>query len=242
MAGTDFSTTFFYHPACFVIPKKLKCTNARDFLQNVVEDNDDILNPDRLEELVAALETSATAAASATKKKKDAKDDILTEIRAAYEKSHDGTDEPATKKAKDPLARAVDLYGKHHSKTLDQLKDYLRYNKQVLGGTKPFVLFKVIDGEENGRLGVCPLCQGRLKFETNSKTVVCSGQFDETTQTRIPCTFSSSQQVRRTDPVHTGVGGIPDTVSFVANRKPRDSNRGLPKLRRKKKRPKWNVC
>ena len=58
---------------------------------------------------------------------------------------------------------------------------------QILKGTKHFVLFKVLDGDVNGRLGLCPLCQGQMKYEEEDyeSTVHCSGRFDEDIGRRI---------------------------------------------------------
>lgn len=196
--GAEFSTHFYYHPACFTIPRKLKDMSATDFIENVLVDasGGDIL-PAQAETLAAAIASSPPKSATKTGSK-SSKDDILSEIKAAFAKQADGDgdEQPATKKPKNDLSRAVALYAKYHKQTADQLKDFLRYNKQVLGGTKSFVLFKVIDGEEHGRLGPCTLCHGRLKFDVaeESNTVVCSGQFDEETQTRIPCSFSTTQK------------------------------------------------
>ena len=63
-----------------------------------------------------------------------------------------------------------------------ELKDILRWNKQIMSGNKEFVLFKVIDGVTNGRLSLCPLCAGSLKFlEGDYETIHCGGAYDEGT-------------------------------------------------------------
>jgi hypothetical protein len=84
---------------------------------------------------------------------------------------------------------------KHGSLTLgftDRI--YYSWNKQILGGKKDFVLFKVIDGMVHGRLGMCPLDGGALKFqEGDYEKVVCSGKFDEDNQIRIPCEFTGKR-------------------------------------------------
>jgi hypothetical protein len=77
------------------------------------------------------------------------------------------------------------------------------WNKQVLSGTKDFILFKVMDGQLNGRLGVCAMDGGRLKFEEDGDgdfRVVCSGRFDEETQTREPCSFSAPRHQKEMIP------------------------------------------
>ena len=74
----------------------------------------------------------------------------------------------------------LSVYRKYHKNTVSELKDILRWNKQIMTGIKQFVLFKVIDGELHGRLSVCPLCQGDLKFlEGDYDKIHCGGKFDE---------------------------------------------------------------
>ena len=73
-------------------------------------------------------------------------------------------------------------------------------------GKKEFVLFKVIDGEVNGRLGNCVLCGGRLKFqEDDLEHVVCNGRFDEDTNMRLPCGFKApiDEKTPRYHPWHS---------------------------------------
>jgi hypothetical protein len=63
-----------------------------------------------------------------------------------------------------------------------------------LQGNKDFVLFKVMDGEVNGRLGMCGLCGGKLKFqEGDFDHVYCSGRYDEDNSIRIPCSFKGNR-------------------------------------------------
>ena len=69
-------------------------------------------------------------------------------------------------------------------------------------GTKDVVLFKVIDGQMHGRLGVCGLDGGRLKWaeDDGDFKVVCRGIFDEDTNTRIPCDFQAKRGDRKNIP------------------------------------------
>ena len=48
--------------------------------------------------------------------------------------------------------KAVALYGEYHKRNLEELKDYLRWIRQVLKGTKAFILHTVFDGNLNGTL------------------------------------------------------------------------------------------
>jgi hypothetical protein len=112
-------------------------------------------------------------------------------------------------------------YKEHHKTKADDLKDFLRYvtrciilwallcifliipfscplfswNRQIKGGKKDFILFKVLDGEVYGRLGMCPLDGGRLKIQEGDENhVCCSGHFDEDHQMRIPCDFKGPRE------------------------------------------------
>ena len=85
----------------------------------------------------------------------------------------------------------ADMLVLYQDKNLEELKDYLRWNQQVLKGTKPLLLMKCMDGHLNGRLARCPLChEGRLNLEVDD-TVQCSGYFDEDTHQRVACNYSS---------------------------------------------------
>merc|ERR1712060_790383 len=77
---------------------------------------------------------------------------------------------------------------------LFQLKDVLRWNRQMLGGTKDVLIQRIIDGDMNGRLGLCPICfKGKLKFNTENNTVVCNGYFDEELNVRRSCFFGTGR-------------------------------------------------
>jgi hypothetical protein len=107
----------------------------------------------------------------------------------------------------------VELYGIYCSYTNEELKDMLRYNRQIMTGNKDLLLYKVMDGcRTNGRLTYCPLCTtGKLKIiwrttTTNNNTtamhssppvvvveeeamVQCSGTFDEISNRRMDCSY-----------------------------------------------------
>ena len=87
----------------------------------------------------------------------------------------------------------------------DELKDVLRWNRQVLKGTKDLLLAKVLDGHVyRGRLTRCPLCLGgKLKLEfvgddgdaDNYKLAVsCVGSFDEDKQVRLSCNYVTTPE------------------------------------------------
>jgi hypothetical protein len=63
----------------------------------------------------------------------------------------------------------------------------------MLTGVKDVLLFKIMDGEQQGRLGLCGLCGGRLKFSDDMEHVICSGRFDEDLNIRQPCGFQADR-------------------------------------------------
>jgi poly [ADP-ribose] polymerase len=82
-----------------------------------------------------------------------------------------------------------DIYEEYKSYTSDKLKDFLRWNKQVIGGTKSEILDRCIDCKINGALPVCIDCGGNLSINKVSKMVTCSGKYDEEIRARKQCYF-----------------------------------------------------
>ena len=81
----------------------------------------------------------------------------------------------------------------YEKKNIDELKDYLRWNRQILKGTKSILLMKCIDGHIYGRLGRCPVCiEGKLELSQKNEgdTVDCNGYFDTESNSRMSCSFS----------------------------------------------------
>lgn len=116
-----------------------------------------------------------------TKKKKQQEggDDIMSRLKSAAKETEEAI-EPAKKKAKlksddkdEEFQKMLDIYRTYTKMTVQELKDLLRWNNQIVGGTKGFVLFKVIDGILHGRLSVCPMCAGNMKFVDDGKIPVC---------------------------------------------------------------------
>jgi len=198
----EYKIAAWYHPACFTVPRKLGCS-AEEFVQDHLQDNseDSSILPDKEEELVEAIASKAKP----SPKKESGGGSFIDTLKADYNalngddgkkkgkkkrKAEDSPDEESA--AKKPKGHgnneAVELYGKYHKMKADELKDYLRWNRQLLKGTKDVILHKVIDGEMNGRLPRCTICEGgKLKFDDACTKVICGGGFDETTQQRIPC-------------------------------------------------------
>mmetsp|Transcript_6830 Transcript_6830/g.7787 ORF Transcript_6830/g.7787 Transcript_6830/m.7787 type:complete len:476 (+) Transcript_6830:120-1547(+) len=199
-----------YHVSCFKIsPRKLGKITAEEFVEEyLVDDTDEGVLLEKKEEIVSKI----LEASSKKKKEKEIDPNNIMErlkVKAKYEKDDDGDDrddKPAKKKAKtfesveeeEEFKKMLTEYRKYAKIKLDGLKDFLRWNHQIMGGVKAFVLFKVIDGVTHGRLGFCPLCQGQLKFNFSDKDydwLYCGGRFDEDLNYRITCSY----KIRRLD-------------------------------------------
>lgn len=85
------------------------------------------------------------------------------------------------------------LYGLYSGKKNEELKDILRWNKQLgISGSKDQLLERCIDGHKNGRLARCKICvEGKLKIsEKDGDEVLCNGYFDEDSGQRFSCFFT----------------------------------------------------
>ena len=203
-SAREYSLSTNYHPSCFALPKTYvqQGLSVSLFVEQELQEKDrstgGILS-EHAAEIAAAMEV-ASSSQSSKKRKSAASEGPLAEWKQAAEQRRKvpkkasptaviSSDEDLT--TTDP----VDLYDHYHSYTIDELKDILRYNRQVLVGTKDVLLYKVIDGcRFNGRLSHCPICQtGRLKIDYTAppeKKVKCNGTFDETSQRRIDCYYT----------------------------------------------------
>lgn len=180
----------------------------------VEEGDGPLLTPDRKAEVIGLLEQAAVAkkkGGSSNKRKSkqgdgddDGEDKIFIRVQAAAKAAAENDDNkksPSKKKvktekgpvaAKDEIQAMVPIYNKYHKHKVDQLKDILRWNNQLLKGNKDFVLFKVMDGAVHGRLGFCPLCQGALKWnEDDLETVHCGGRYDEDLSAVQLCSYTA---------------------------------------------------
>jgi Helix-hairpin-helix domain len=223
--GDRFTTSVSHHTHCFPFPRKYATgatkLTAAAFVEDVLEDKTggEIL-PAQAERI--ATEIESTANSGGTKKKASKADSggdgssPLAGWKRAYEESLEsgGATQPPLKKNKpsgdatESSATSSDAaywYGYYHKFKNEQLKDILRWNRQVQTGTKDAMLYKVIDGSLHGRLARCVLCGGgRLKIAFAAGagsggggaavTVVCSGSFDEDTQRRIECAFTCTPE------------------------------------------------
>ena len=189
------------HPSCFNLPRKYATgankISAEQFVDDILQDSDGSILPAKRDELIAAIESHPR------KKKKepmsgdgDSAEAILFRIKAALEADEK---EPAAKKIKldvsssnaDREAAMTQAYAKYSKLKNDELKDYLRWNRQMVGGNKSYVLIKILDGHTCGRLARCGQCGGgRLKLvEDDCHMVACNGKYDEELNMRLPCSF-----------------------------------------------------
>jgi len=102
--------------------------------------------------------------------------------------------EPVTKKMKlgdlpSLEARQANAYIFYESLKIEGLKDVLRWNHQPVGGTKPELLIRIIEGHVHGRLAPCTVCgEGKLRpLDTDSSKIICKGYFDKKLNAHIPC-------------------------------------------------------
>uniref|UniRef100_A0A7S4EJ79 PARP-type domain-containing protein n=1 Tax=Pseudo-nitzschia australis TaxID=44445 RepID=A0A7S4EJ79_9STRA len=207
--GANFAMTTSHHVSCFKIPRKLTAdgVDVEEFVEDYLTANDDgELLLDRKEEILEMLREAASKTKTKTKKAKPSENDgettdLMERLKEAAKMDDSDEEEPAKKKAKTKaqskeekeFKAMLSVYRKYQKGfTVATLKDFLRWNQQLLTGTKAFVLFKVIDGELHGRLSICPLCQGDLKFvEDDYDKIHCSGRYDEDIGRRIPCSYTA---------------------------------------------------
>jgi len=177
---------------------------VEEFVLDYLMDDGELLQ-DRKNEILAMLREAATKTkpkAKKTNSQDEGPANIMDRLKEAAKLDDDDVDGPAKKKAKtkkrtkeeDDFKAMLSVYRKRHKGKVAELKDILRWNGQIIGGTKAFVLFKVIDGELHGRLSLCPLCQGDLKYlEGDYDKIHCSGRYDEDIGRRIPCSYTTPQ-------------------------------------------------
>jgi len=78
--------------------------------------------------------------------------------------------------------------------TVDQLKNWLRINKQLLKGRKADLVERCLDGVWHGRLLHCPACGlGQLALAEKDKSrVECHGYWDPEVEMRETCDFAAA--------------------------------------------------
>lgn len=108
----------------------------------------------------------------------------------------------SSKKAKvdepEPATEEERVNLKYRKMTMDELKDYLRWNGLMVSGKKDELVARCVDGELHGALPHCPEqgCKGKLKLENNK--VVCGGAYNEDVGAFVRCFFKADpHQVKR---------------------------------------------
>ena len=80
----------------------------------------------------------------------------------------------------------LDAYEIYSKMKADQIKDFFRWNDQVVGGTKDVLVARVIDIHVNGRMMRCNDCGGKWKqSDKEDDSLLCSGGYDETIGCRV---------------------------------------------------------
>ena len=83
----------------------------------------------------------------------------------------------------DAELEAYEIYRKMKA---DQIKDFFRWNDQIVGGNKDVLVARAIDLHVNGRMMRCNECGGKWKqSDKDEDSLVCSGGFDETIGARV---------------------------------------------------------
>lgn len=174
----EYDITKWYHVECFPFPRKLKSEGEtpRSFVESILEDNTDegvLGDEEKAAEIIALLEQKGC------RKKTDAEtgetlpqgaSDVIAKIkRTAEQIAEEDEDGPKSKKVKTEISELdrakAEILSMFSSKKVDELKDILRWNKQIVGGNKDSLLARIIDAKLHGRLSRCPSClRGRIKL------------------------------------------------------------------------------
>lgn len=206
----DFEMSKWTEVGCFKLPRKYTSGDTKmsiaDFVRTVLEDttSEHILSKN-VDEVIKKIEQASDPTVNKGSKRKSSEtaagskgssgNSLIAELKAAYEKEQQDLEnetEPISKRSKSNRSALLDAYANFKDAKNADLQDILRYNRQVLKGTKEFMLAKVIDGVVYGRLSRCNLCGGQLKMREGDGPMIveCGGSFDESSQRRISCAFT----------------------------------------------------
>lgn len=172
VTADDIVMVNWHHASCFHLPKKV---TLDDFFGNL-QVNDDV---------------SKAQLAHLRKQLSD------TDGGATGNKRLSGaSDGGSNKKSKADITKnmtseELELFEKYKAFNLESLKDFMRWNKQPIAGTKNELILRCIDGESLGALPGCPEpgCKGKLKLENGKAT--CGGAFNDELGTFVRCYFSA---------------------------------------------------
>jgi len=210
----DYSMSSWCKPECFTLPRKLVkegVTPLTFVKEHLMDETDDHNLSDIEEQIIQAIESKPSKApksqngATTGGKIEKIKNDLdkirkADDVDEAVKPKKKAKRETNGKQDKSTLLSEIDVnvakvYEIYERDTNDQLKDVLRWNRQLVSGTKDILLQRTIDGHMNGRLGSCPSClEGKLKLKDDGETVFCNGYFDEDAMARIPCFHSCKQE------------------------------------------------
>ena len=179
-------------------------------LEHLTDNTDDLIlsDADKRKEIIDTLSTKKSA------KKRKATDalvddtepqsaeDRVAKVQQNFEIWKQGADEDAESrpKAKPSLSdqdlRRVEAYDEYRLMKVDDLRTILRWNRQIISGTRSVLLVRVLDGHMYGRLGSCLACrEGKLRLEDDGSLVHCQGTFDEATRSRYACSVKFSPEM-----------------------------------------------
>jgi len=215
-----YAFTSWHHVACFAKPRKMKELSMEDFVDTILQDKSDLLQDHREEVLeglnskkaVTPKKTSSSSAAATApdEKKSEAHIKLLRWKRIAEKLSVKDEDDEGVKPVKKKMKKEMDsidlstvsdierkeaaAYKEYSHCNIENLKDVLRWNRQVVGGVKDILLQRIVDGHLNGRLENCPSClKGKLKLNDDGEIVSCPGHFDDEVMARVSCFYSNSK-------------------------------------------------
>eukprot|EP00547_Thalassionema_nitzschioides_P006417 CAMPEP_0194201218 /NCGR_PEP_ID=MMETSP0156-20130528/1541_1 /TAXON_ID=33649 /ORGANISM="Thalassionema nitzschioides, Strain L26-B" /LENGTH=473 /DNA_ID=CAMNT_0038926351 /DNA_START=79 /DNA_END=1500 /DNA_ORIENTATION=+ len=197
--GDSVSMTSWHHICCFALPRALKREGATpsSFVEEDLDDPNGVFDEEGNREKVITAITAGGGGAKKKKVKAEEKEGntFIARIKRNSEViSKEDEDDPPSKRIKKEERKEVQLYEKLNKMTTEELKDFMRWNRQIVGGTKALLVWKCLDGALRGRLGRCPMCaQSRLKIDdASSQVAVCTGYFDEDANMRVKeCTAVS---------------------------------------------------
>lgn len=218
--------TKWYHVECIPYPTKLKKEGVTHeiFVADILQDDTDDQILSNEEESAKVVEKLKKKAASGAGDKQATGGAIgnIDVIKSNFDKlqkekekecdiERDVDESRPSKKIKmaakmsGPDRAKAEAYGNYNHMNIDQLKDILRWNHQMLAGSKAVLLSRIIDGHINGRLGLCITCgQGRLKLEEDLSAVICPGFYNEDLGGRETCISKMAiEQAPRINPWHT---------------------------------------
>lgn len=166
----DITMVSWSHASCFTLPRKMTA-----------------------DELFAGLDVDGDVTEQQLTEFKE----NLCESGTSGNKRGSGASEPGSNKkakvdvTKNMTDRELELYDKYKVFTLEGLKDFMRWNKQPIAGTKHELIMRCVDGETNGALPGCPEadCKGKLRLDDGM--VSCAGAYNDELGMFIRCYYNA---------------------------------------------------